>query len=119
MTTSDAGFTPDTCPRRSENAKEFVVLDEKLLYRPGEELGVTLNQSASAVWDLCDGRYTIDQIVRELGQRLGCTEEPMLIEMHTDVKALVIQLRDLGLVDGVPHHQSAAGRAQVPGPGEP
>jgi hypothetical protein len=81
-----------------DDVKEFVVVDEKLLYRPGEKLGVTLNQSARAVWDLCDGRHTIGQIVRELGQRLGCTDSPMLGEIHADVTSVVAQLRDLGLV---------------------
>ncbi len=93
---------PPAFPRRTENVKEFVVVDEKLLYRPGEDLGVTLNHSARAVWDLCDGRHTIDEIVRELGERFGCTEIPMLSEMHVDVKSLITQLHDLGLVHDAP-----------------
>jgi Coenzyme PQQ synthesis protein D (PqqD) len=86
-------------PRRLDSVKEFVVLAEKLLYRPGDQLGVTLNHSARAVWDLCDGRRTIDEIVSELGQRLGCTEGLMLGEMEMDVDQLLAQLDELGLVD--------------------
>jgi hypothetical protein len=87
------------CPRRLDNVQDFVVLHEKLLYRPGDELGVTLNHSARAVWDLCDGQHTIDEIVRELCQRIGCTDAPMQSEMRKDVAHVITQLRDLGLVD--------------------
>jgi Coenzyme PQQ synthesis protein D (PqqD) len=90
------------CPRRTANVKEFVVSDEKLLYRPGKDLGVTLNQSARAIWELCDGRRTIDDIVSELGRRLGCADTQMLCEIHADVINLVEELHDLGLVDNAP-----------------
>jgi hypothetical protein len=90
------------CPRRKANVKEFVVTDEKLLYRPGDDLGLTLNQSARAIWDLCDGRRTVDDIVRELGQQMGCTEAPMLCEIQADVMSLITRLRDLGLLENSP-----------------
>ncbi len=71
--------------------------DELVLYLPGRELVVSLNHSAAAVWELCDGQTTITEISRELGLVLGRPDSELLAE----VTAAVRQLAELGLVEMV------------------
>lgn len=71
--------------------------DEMVLYMPGPELVVSLNHSAAAVWELCDGQTNVAGISRELGQTLGRSGQELLAE----VEAAVGQLVELGLVEMV------------------
>jgi hypothetical protein len=84
-------------PRRREGIEAHSVLDELVLYVPGQELGVSLNPSARAVWELCDGQRTLAEISQELGQDVGCPGDDLL----ADVEAAVRQLSELGLVEMV------------------
>ena len=42
--------------------------DELLLYHPTKTLTVYMNETASLVWQLCDGKRTVGEIVRQLQQ---------------------------------------------------
>lgn len=64
---------------------------------PGQEIGVSLNRSARAIWELCDGRRTLAEISQELGRDLGCPGDELL----DDVEAAVRQLSELSLVEMV------------------
>jgi hypothetical protein len=85
-------------PKRLGNVNDVNVLDELLLYSSAQELGVALNNSARAVWHLCDGEHTIDEIVNELGKRVGCSERAVLYTLHGDVVNIIIQLHELGFM---------------------
>ena len=84
-------------PRRQEGIEAHGVQDELVLYVPGREVGVSLNRSARAIWELCDGRRTLAEISQELDQEVGCPGDELL----ADVGAAVRQLSELGLVEMV------------------
>ena len=81
-------------PRRREGIEVHGVQDELVLYVPGREVGVSLNRSARAIWELCDGQRTLAEISQELGQEVGCPGDDLL----ADVEAAVKQLSELDLV---------------------
>jgi hypothetical protein len=73
-------------------------------YRPGDGLLVhvspggtayALNQSAAAIWQLCDGARTVEEITEELGQWVGRSTVALL----PDVIEGVAQLHALGLLE--------------------
>jgi hypothetical protein len=82
-------------PRQLAGIEALTLPDEMVLYLPGQELVVSLNYSAAAVWELCDGQITVAGISQELGQALGRPGQELLAE----VEAAVGQLVELGLVE--------------------
>lgn len=82
-------------PRPLDGVEVLTLTDEMVLYLPGQELVVSLNHSAAAVWELCDGQTTAAGISQELGRVLGRPGQELLAE----VEAAVGQLVDLGLVE--------------------
>ena len=67
------------------------VLDELVLYSPEQGMGVSLNRSAAAIWELCDGLRSTYEICRELAD---VTKRPV-DELLPDVQAAVLKLCDL------------------------
>jgi pyrroloquinoline quinone biosynthesis protein D len=59
------------------------------------EGAVALNDTASAVLELCDGERTVGTIVAELGERYGGTD------VDDDVRELLVALAERGLVRDV------------------
>ncbi|MGD0918932.1 MAG: PqqD family protein [Thermodesulfobacteriota bacterium] len=49
-------------PRRKENYRLEMIDGELLLYQPGETKILYCNQTASLIWELCDGTYTKEEI---------------------------------------------------------
>ena len=75
-----------------------VELDDNLaLYDEVGQLLILLNSSAAAVWELCDGTTTLDDMVRELAEALGAAGSDAE-EIGEDVRLTVRKLADLGLV---------------------
>ena len=86
----------DTIPRPRQ-ASEVVcseVLDELVAYVPATSQAVSLNTSARAIWELCDGTRTVDDICSELSEPTGMPPEAL----RADVQAAIDQMRDLGLL---------------------
>jgi pyrroloquinoline quinone biosynthesis protein D len=52
-----------------------------------------LNETATAVLELCDGKRTVDEIAEELGARYGT-------DVRDDVRKLLDAIAERGLVDG-------------------
>jgi hypothetical protein len=46
----------------------YDVLNEMVVYYPGGSQAASLNESAKAIWALCDGTRTVDDICAELAQ---------------------------------------------------
>jgi Coenzyme PQQ synthesis protein D (PqqD) len=80
--------------------------DEVLLYSSVNERVVSLNSSAKAIWELCDGSHTIIEIGQELGQRVGCSGDELL----DDIINAISEFREHGLLE-----LEEASRADVPG----
>lgn len=59
------------------------------------ERGLVLNASAAAIVQLCDGTRTIDEIIAALASDVDAPRE----RVDADVRSLVAQLADKGLVE--------------------
>lgn len=82
-------------PSRLISVQEHRLGDELLIYIPRSETAHALNRSAVAIWELCDGTRTVEDISRELGQWLGHPSEALL----PDVRRGIDQLCELGLLE--------------------
>jgi|SRR5438309_3993088 len=84
-----------TRPVRLSGTHEYRLGDELLVYVPRSETAHALNRSAVAIWDLCDGSRTAEDISRELGQWLGRPGEALL----ADTRRGIADLCELGLLE--------------------
>jgi hypothetical protein len=86
----------DTIPRphQSPDIVCSEVLDELVAYAPASSQAVSLNVSARAIFELCNGTRTVDDICNELSESAGIPPEAL----RTDVQAAISQMRDLGLL---------------------
>lgn len=66
-----------------------------ILYCPGTSDAVSLNEAARAIWNLCDGMRTVDDICVELAQRTGLSPEQLL----DDVRSAIDRLHSLDLLN--------------------
>ena len=82
-------------PVRASAAREYQLGDELLLYVGNRESAYALNESARAIWDLCDGTRTADDIARELARIVGLPVE----NLRTDVDRTVVELLGRGLLE--------------------
>jgi hypothetical protein len=70
------------------------VLDELVAYSPASSQAVSLNVSARAIFELCDGTRTVDDICNELSGSAGMPPDAL----RADVQGAIEQMRDLGLL---------------------
>ena len=82
-------------PCRLPGIEAHSLSDEMVLYSPDRDLALSLNRSARAIWELCDGTHTVLEISQELGRCFGCPDSELL----SDVIEAITQLRTLGLVE--------------------
>jgi len=82
---------------RRQGAAAVELDDNVALYDEVGQLLILLNPSAAAVWELCDGRTTLDEMVRELADALSANGADAAT-MSEDVRLTVRKLADLGLV---------------------
>lgn len=83
------------CPCRVPDVLQEELEDELLLYCLGTAEAIALNSSARAVWELCDGTRTVNDIAAELGRYLDRASDDFIL----DVAASVTRLSELGLVE--------------------
>jgi PqqD family protein of HPr-rel-A system len=83
-------------PRRAADVVTSEVLDELVAYAPASSQAVSLNASARAIWELCDGTRTLDEICSELAEEAGVAPEAL----RGDVTGAIDRFRELGLVVG-------------------
>jgi hypothetical protein len=90
------GGTPgaEDKPCRRAGVLECDVREELLVYVPQEHTAVALNASARAVWELCQGTASVDDIAAALGERLGVPADAL----RPDVREAVDRLRSFGLL---------------------
>jgi pyrroloquinoline quinone biosynthesis protein D len=82
-------------PVRVSGTHEYRLGDELLVYVPHSETAHALNPSAVAIWELCDGTRTAEDISRELGHWLGRPGEALL----PDTRRGIAELCELGLLE--------------------
>ena len=77
-------------------AESFASGAERLVYNSERDEVSALNQTATEIWDLCDGTRDVAQVAGVLAERYGV--EPALL--LPDVATLVEALRARGLLAG-------------------
>ncbi len=82
-------------PRRRTGVRVGRVLDQTVLEIPGRSDTLSLNPSAGAIWDLCDGARGLADLTRELATRFQLTPE----EMRPDVQSVIERLESVGALD--------------------
>lgn len=85
------------CPHKPRQAPGVVtseVLDELIAYVPAKAQAIAMNASARAVWELCDGTRTLNDICEELAEPAGMTAQAL----RDDVRSALDQLGRLGLL---------------------
>ncbi|MFQ5963287.1 MAG: PqqD family protein [Candidatus Scalinduaceae bacterium] len=82
-------------PCRVNGIKEYNLSDETVLYFMENETVHSLNCSAKAIWEICDGSLNIVEISQILGKRFGCSGTELL----PDVKTAVTKLQKLSLLE--------------------
>ena len=87
----------DARPARRDGAAAVPLDDNVALYDEVGQLMILLNTSAAAVWELCDGMRTLDEIGRALAEAHGATGADAAV-IDDDVRRTVHKLADLGLV---------------------
>jgi hypothetical protein len=92
---------------RVEGVLECELPGELLLHVPGGAIAVALNASARAVWELCDGRRSLDMIASDLPRRFDAPSG----EIAAAVGEAVLELTRLELL--VPPTVATAGSTGV------
>ena len=72
-----------------------------LLFQKETSLAVPVNAEGAAIWKMCDGAHTVDQMVDNLTEIYD--QERSRIDQ--DVRAFLGELVRLGLVDRLPTHR--------------
>jgi hypothetical protein len=90
----DAG----SVPLRREGASGVGLDDNIAVYDDVGQLMILLNSSAGAVWNLCDGSTTVDEIVRALAE----TYPDQASVIGDDVRETLRKLAEIGLVTEAP-----------------
>ncbi len=83
-------------PQRRRDATAVVLDDNLAVYDDVGQLLILLNTSAAAVWELCDGVNTLDDMVHALV--VAHPDDAAVI--GEDVRQTVRRLAELGLVAG-------------------
>jgi hypothetical protein len=84
--------------RRSGLSSKLLPDNFLVIVDDSTESAVTLNQTAAAVWEFCDGEHTADDIVNELIRLLGTSAGA---ELSSGVAAVIEELTNSGLLDFV------------------
>lgn len=82
-------------PRRSSSIMEGRVVDEILLEKPDDGGSLWLNNTGKAVWDLCDGSRTIEEMGAELCRQFSGPADTVT----ADVAATIGQLHAAAFLD--------------------
>ncbi len=101
----DAIDAVNTLPCRLNGITDCSLSDEAVLHSPESEKALSLNSSAKAIWELCDGSRTIVEISQELGKRFDCPGTELLSDVITAInefqKLSFLELKNV--TDSKPH----------------
>jgi len=85
---------PSEKPCQKPDYRLALIDGELLLYHPGETKMLYCNQTASLVWELCDGQRSVEEIVGLLSEAFPDAVDTI----PADVKATLEQLRQHGAI---------------------
>lgn len=93
VTADDATNAPLAVILR-DDLESIAIDDEMCVFDPRIDQVLTLNSTASAVWSLCDGRRSEDDVVAAVAATYGTDLETV----DADVRSLIGAWRDAGLL---------------------
>jgi hypothetical protein len=82
-------------PCRRRGVREGRILDRLFLDIPGRSDTMTLNASAAAIWELCDGSHSLAEVAYRLEERFGMPQGGV----RADVQTVVERLRSIGALE--------------------
>jgi hypothetical protein len=85
----------DAKPRRKTDYRLELLDGEMVLYHPSETKILYFNQTASLIWQLCDGERTAAEIVRLLSESYPESAG----EIASDVQATLQQFEEQGCIE--------------------
>lgn len=85
---------PENIPHPNDEFSLEEIDDELLLYHPAKTKAVYLNETAALVWQLCDSKRSVGEIVSLLEENY-----PESDTIQSDVEATLKQLSDNGAVE--------------------
>jgi hypothetical protein len=88
---------PSKKPRRKTDYHLELIDDELLLYHPGRTKILYCNQTASLVWNLCDGQRTVEEIAALLAE----SYPEAAATIPADVEATLGQFLEHGAIEWV------------------
>ncbi len=95
----------NTLPCRINGITDCSLSNEAVLHSQESEKALSLNSSAKAIWELCDGSRTIVEISQELGKRFDCPGTELLPDVITAIcefqKLSFLELKNV--TDSKPH----------------
>jgi hypothetical protein len=94
-------------PHRAPAVREQPVEDELLLFTDLQGEGISLNPSAWAIWDLCDGRRNVGEIGNELSRLVGRPAQEVLPAVQ-DAVARLTEARVLAVATAETTRRAAA-----------
>lgn len=91
---NDAAAVKPVRPERCNGIVERRVKDEMLLHSPTRDITFSLNSFSRAIWELCDGQSTVDQILQRLHQHYAGGD----VDLHADLLMTLRQFQQRGLL---------------------
>ncbi len=85
----------DSKPRRKNDYRLEQLDDEMVLYHPAETRILYFNQTASLIWQLCDGERTAGEMIRLLSE----SYPEAASEIAGDVQATLQQFEEQGCIE--------------------
>lgn len=92
--TIPSGAMNGLVPRAAAGVEMEVVDSEVLLYLSNEARAIYLNATAGLIWGLCDGKRSVEEIIRIIGDSYP-DDGPRLAD---DVLATLTQLKESGVL---------------------
>ena len=85
----------DARPKARPNVTSAEFDGELVAYAPGATKGYHLNSTAAWLWQHCDGRRCVHDLVAQLGREFECGDA----DLRTDVENALRELREAGLIE--------------------
>ena len=78
-------------PKRNSSFRLEEIDGELLLFHPGTTKMIYCNQSASVIWQLCDGTRTVEDMIRLLAEAYPEGAQGMAQDVETTLQQLLDQ----------------------------
>lgn len=89
-----SGTVPSQRPRRASDSHVVRQKDGAVLLRDDKGAEVALNPTAHALWELCDGRTDVDEIVGAVCELFAISPE----QARVDVRRALADMRAAGVI---------------------